>query len=174
MCLSHNSFKTTDLRDPYQECLFYWYQYRASKIQYQSGYSSNSILDTNLLLDWWHLISQSWPAAGCALFLCFCFLLLVWNESWLVASCFRSSLTVWTTSWEKIWRGWRRSGLTVVSGTSGGKRSDPVCLTLDWITILSKHKDSAQLNHVSWLSVSFFIALEKCLRGNWLVDISFL
>lgn len=43
------------------------------------------------------------------------------------SSDFRSSLTVWTTSWEKIWRGWRRSGLTVVSGTSGGKRSEHVC-----------------------------------------------
>lgn len=34
---------------------------------------------------------------------------------------FRFSLTVWTTSWEKTWRGWRRSGPTVGSGTSGGK-----------------------------------------------------
>lgn len=36
-------------------------------------------------------------------------------------SCFRFSPTVWTTSWEKTWRGWRRSGPTVGSGTSGGE-----------------------------------------------------
>lgn len=36
---------------------------------------------------------------------------------------FRFWPTVWTTSWEKIWRGWRRSGPIVGSGTSGGKTS---------------------------------------------------
>ncbi len=33
----------------------------------------------------------------------------------------RSSLTVWTTNWEKIWSVWRRSALTAACGTSGGE-----------------------------------------------------
>lgn len=38
----------------------------------------------------------------------------------------RSSLTVWTTNWEKIWSVWRRSELTAACVTSGGEcqRSD--------------------------------------------------
>lgn len=52
----------------------------------------------------WHKLTLSWHHWTCACVRCRC-----WP-------------TVWTTSWEKTWRGWRRSEPIGVSDTSGGKR----------------------------------------------------